>query len=149
MNSDSRARPLPVSLLLCAAVVAANNLLGHYMAPSGILMTPLVIMALTGWLLPRHSTYSHSILRVGLLALLICLHDAGIKLYAGGSHDAEGQGFIHFFLFMGLLPAYGYVVYTLTRQRAEPVAVRVVTGLLFPAILGHYFWFFAGLGYAF
>lgn len=142
-------RPLAVSLLLCVAVVVANNLLGHYFAPSGILLTPLVIMALTGWLLPRHSTYSHSLLRILLLALLICLHDAGTKLYAGGSHDAEGQGFIHLFLFLGLLPASGYIVYGLMRQRAEPVVSRVAAGLLFAAILGLYLWFSAGLGYTF
>jgi hypothetical protein len=141
--------PLAASVLLCSSLITANNLLGHYFAPSGNLLTPLVIMALTGLLLPSHSTYATSLLRVVLLALLICLHDAGIKLYAGGTHDAEGQGFLHAFLFLGLLPAYGYVVYRLTHQQAKPVVSRVVAGLLYPAVLGPYLWFFADLGYAF
>ncbi|TGE04711.1 hypothetical protein [Hymenobacter fodinae] len=147
MPNLPHARPLAISLLLSSALMVANILLGHYYGPSGIVLTPLVLMALTGWLLPRHSQYSQNLLRVGLLALLICLQDAGTKLFAGGSHDAEGQGVIHAFLFMGLLPVFGYIVYMLRRQRAEPPGSRILAGLLFPVAVGLYLWLFANLGY--
>ncbi|QJX48626.1 hypothetical protein HMJ29_17555 [Hymenobacter taeanensis] len=130
-------------------LVAANTLLGHYAAPFGILLTPIVVLILTGTLLPLYATYSMSLQRVLWLALLICAHDVGTKLFAGGAHDAEGQGLVHALLFMGVLPAYGYILYQATHHKEWPLRTRVGMALLFPAVLSVYLYFFAGLGYEF
>jgi hypothetical protein len=97
--------PFPLALLLALTLALANDYADHYNAPIGILLSPLVIISITALL---HTGRHPRLLlpAASCTALLICLHDAGIKLYGGGAHDLEGQGFINGFLFIGLLPAY-------------------------------------------
>lgn len=149
MSSLPKSLPLGYSLLLAGLLCIANTAVGHYLAPFGILLTPVVIGLLVSLLLPLKATYSSTLLRVFLLALLICAHDIGIKLYAGGTHDIEGQGFIHALLFMGLLPAYGYILYSAIRQQGLPLLTRVSVSLLFPLVISLHLFFFANVGYEF
>ena len=81
-----------------------------------------------------------------LLPLVIIGHDVGLKLYAGGRHDAEGQDWMMAFLFMGLLPPYGLLLFHLTRPGPEPRYQRVLSPLLFPPLLLGYLYCFGNLG---
>ncbi|RPD45783.1 hypothetical protein DNI29_16665 [Hymenobacter sediminis] len=134
--------------LLSALLLGSNVLLGYYAAPWEILLTPLVIVAATLLLLTAHSSRPTPILRTLLLAVLICGHDIGVKLYGGGSHDAEGQGLIHAFLFMGLLPAYGLLILRVSQLKGVvPWHTRLGACLLFPLVLAIHLFFFGELGY--
>ncbi|GAB2784335.1 hypothetical protein HNQ93_002425 [Hymenobacter luteus] len=134
--------------LLSALLLAGNVLLGYYLAPWEILLTPVVIVATTLLLLTARSSRPTPMLRTLLLAGLICGHDMGVKLYGGGSHDAEGQGFIHAFLLMGLLPAYGILVLKVSQLKGVvPGYLRVAACLLFPLLLALYLYFFGEVGY--
>ena len=136
--------PLTLAGVLAAALALFNNLAGHFLAPMGILLTPAVVL-MAAWLILSARTGS-SLLKVALLALIIIGHDVGIKLYAGGQHDSEGQGWMIAFLFMGLLPTYGLLLYHLSRPGPEPRSRRVLSGLLFPLLLLGYLYCFSNLG---
>lgn len=134
--------------LLSALLLSSNVLLGYYAAPWEILLTPVVLVVTSLLLLTARSARPTPVLRALLLALLICGHDMGVKLYGGGSHDAEGQGFIHAFLFMGLLPAYGILILKVSQLKGlVPWHIRLAACLLFPLVLAVHLYFFGALGH--
>jgi|GEM_PF-2113704 len=131
--------------LAALGLAVGNNVLGHFAAPSGILLTPIVVvLAATligtvqadGWLIPK----------VLLTAAVISVHDVGTKLYAGGVHDNEGAGFMHLFLFLGLLPAYAALLYCIWQDQRAPRWHKLVAGALFPLLMGLHLSCFARLG---
>lgn len=141
-----------LAILLALAIVGGNVLLGYYYAPSEILFTPVVALLVTRVLLAatvRPGGRGGTVLlgSATLAAGFICLNDVGVKLYGGGTHDAEGLGFVNFFLLIGALLAYGLVVHHISRQKATPLPARIAAGLLFPALLALHLYFFADLGY--
>ncbi|WP_157547545.1 hypothetical protein [Hymenobacter sp. DG25A] len=130
---------------LCLVLVIGNVLLGYYCAPLEILLTPLVVIG-TMWLLLAAGPYASPWLTSLLSAVLICGHDAGVKLYGGGTHDSAGQGFIHAFLFFGLIPAYLLLLARLDQRPNLPASARLVANLLFPLLVGGYLSMFGWLG---
>lgn len=76
----------------------------------------------------------------------IALNDFFIKLYAGGSHDEEGLGWIHGFLFLGLVPAFGILVFTTIKRKDEILAIRVLALVLFVTLIGVHLSIFSHLG---
>jgi len=138
--------PFPLALLLALAVAFANDYANHYNAPVGILLSPLVSISITALLhLGRHPRL---VLPAAICtALLICLHDAGIKLYGGGAHDLEGQGVITVLLFAGLLPSYLLQLFFLTRAPAASASQRLGAALALPLLVGSYLYFFSSYLY--
>ncbi|MCR5890145.1 hypothetical protein LRS06_20675 [Hymenobacter sp. J193] len=132
-----------LALLASLMLVGANVLLAYYAAPLEILLTPLVVLVLTLLLLRAPGPLA---LRSTLAALLICAHDAGIKHYGGGTHDHEGQGFIHAFLFFGLLPAYLLVLNQASMSSSGTRRQQWAAYLVFPLILGVHLTLFGWLG---
>lgn len=141
-----------LAICFSLALVGGNTLLGYYYAPSEILFTPVVAILVTGVLLAatvRPGGQGGTVLlgTTTLAAGFICLNDVGVKLYGGGDHDAEGLGFVNFFLLIGALLSYGLLMYHISRQKAAPRPARIAAGLLFPVILALHLYFFADLGY--
>ncbi|GAB3636012.1 hypothetical protein GCM10027422_16020 [Hymenobacter arcticus] len=90
--------PLPLAFFLSLVLCVANVLRNHVAAPDNILPTPILFIAITGllnWRQPRVVASAAS------TALLIYLHDAGLRFYGGGAHDLEGDGVLTALLFMG------------------------------------------------
>ncbi|WP_151088560.1 hypothetical protein [Hymenobacter baengnokdamensis] len=137
--------PFPLTILLALVIALANDYADHLQAPIGILLTPLVIISITALL--HTNRHPQLVLPAAVAtALLLCLHDAGIKLYGGGMHDLEGQGFVNLFLFAGLLPA--YLLQSSLVRRTQGVSPRVKRWTLWvgPLLVGSYLLFFGSLG---
>jgi hypothetical protein len=137
---------LPATVFCCLSIVAANTLFGYYSAPAEILLTPLVVVAVTYLTFSQRTIFTNPIISTLLAVCCICLNDIGVKLYGGGNHDAKGQGFIHASLFVGLLPAYGMVLFKTIRQSNITTPRKVTACLLFPILLLGYLTLFADLG---
>src|ERR1700744_576116 len=85
-------------LLLSAAI-------GHFLPPAGLLASPIVMPLLTGIVFTSYSDFNIFFKSI-LTYLFIGLNDIGIKLFAGGIHDAEGVGWIEMLFFVGLVPSF-------------------------------------------
>jgi len=137
---------LPIATLLAAGLLAGNVVLGYYSAPTEILLTPLVVVVTTLLLMPANAKRPKSFLSATLAALLICAHDAGVKLYGGGAHDLAGQGFIHAFLFFGLLPAYLLLLHRVSQVTGISAKQKWAAYLVFPLVLAVHLALFGWLG---
>jgi hypothetical protein len=133
--------PFPLALLLALLICLANDYLAHYLAPAGIVLTPLVIVTITALL--HTGRLPQQLLTAAFgTTLLICCHDVGIKLYAGGAHDAEGQGLSNFFL----LPA--HLLQTKLVRRTPGASLRQQRWALWagPLLISGYLLCFGSLG---
>ncbi|SDY95661.1 hypothetical protein [Hymenobacter psychrophilus] len=137
---------LPLALSLCALLVLANALLDYYHAPTGIMLTPVIILSLTTLLVATKHLRTNPVSAILLVVLFICLNDMEIKLYGGGTHDNEGQAWIHLFLLIGLIPSYGALLFVIFRQATTSVSTKIAAVLLFPLLLFGYLTLFADLG---
>ncbi|TGE27442.1 hypothetical protein [Hymenobacter metallicola] len=125
--------PLACGVTLALGLVVANVLADHFFAPWGILLTPVVAGGAVR--LVAFTRPGYPLLQAALSAALIALHDCGIKLFGGGTHDTEGQGFVHVFLFFGLLVAFLVLVAAIDQQQASTRLVRRLAKFLFVALL--------------
>lgn len=125
--------PLVYGFVLALTIVVTNVLADQYYAPLGILLTPVVVVAAVR--LVAYTRPAWPLLQAGLSVALISLHDCGIKLLGGGTHDAEGQGFIFVFLFFSLLPAFLVLVAALDQDPTTTRPRRRMAKLLFVALI--------------
>lgn len=94
---------------MALAVVIANGYIGHYFAPDGITYTPLVI-GITSCLVTLATKGLTPIWKGIFTFIFIALNDVSLKLYAGGTHDDEGEAILQMMLFLGLIPAIGFLI---------------------------------------
>ncbi len=131
------------SILFAIGIVVANILIGHFFAPYGIMLTPIVLILLS-ILIGLVITELQPILKSILLAGLIIIHDVGIKLYAGGTHDLTGIGWIVLMMFIGLVPAYIFLIGGIFKSEDESKLNKWIAVFIFPLLLGIHlkmFWF--------
>ncbi len=133
------------TLSLSIVVVVINILIGHLFAPYGIMFTPVVLI-IVSVLLGLINVELRPILKTVVLAVLISLHDIGIKLFSGGRHDQEGLGFIHLFLFVGLIPAYGILIGGIFNTKENKIKNKWIATILFPLIMLIHLLLFERLG---
>lgn len=131
------------TLLLCAIIVITNALSGHFLAPSGILLTPFVVIAITS-LIAFRTKNLRLVTKSILVFLLISLNDISLKLFAGGMHDGQGLGWMHFMLFLGLLPS--FIILLISILANELILSKVLALLLFPSLIALHLYFFNDLG---
>ena len=122
-------------IILSIVIVIANLLIGHFFAPTGLLLTPVIFIGLT-ILIGFTNNEINPLAKSLLLLVMIVVHDIGIKLYAGGTHDAEGRGVIHFMLFIGLIPSFLLLIFAILKQRHHSLMNKIIAIALFPIIIG-------------
>lgn len=134
-----------LALGLAAITVIINALIGHFFAPNGISFTPIVLTITT--CLVCFGTKNIKVIGISLLTFLfVSLNDILIKLYSGGTHDKEGLGFVHAFLFIGLLPAGGILLATILKRKGEGIIPKIIAVLLFVGLLALHLQLFENLG---
>ena len=136
---------LPAASLVALALCLANGMADHFFAPSGIIATPWVLVTVAA-LIHNARNARHALAGVVITTALCCLNDAGIKLYGGGMHDLEGQGFITLTLGVGLLAAYIFVALYLIRSAAMSNRAKLAAAVIMPLIIAGYLYFFGNLG---
>ncbi|MFD2787320.1 hypothetical protein [Hymenobacter rubripertinctus] len=137
---------LTLALFFCALLVLANGIVDHYHAPTGIMLTPVLILSITTLMVSTRRFRTNPVSAMLMVVLFISLNDTGIKLYGGGTHDNEGQAWVHLFLLIGLLPSYSALLFVIFRQSTASVSTKIVAALLFPLLLFGYLTLFADLG---
>jgi hypothetical protein len=132
-------------LLICIIIVTLNVLLEHFYAPHGIDFTPFIVI-IVAVLLNVTANKFNIWLRIVLTYAFIGINDVGIKLYGGGIHDVEGQGFVLLFLMMGLIPAFIIVVITVINDKNLYALTKAITLMSFLILFGLHLYLFENLG---
>ena len=133
------------ALGLATVTVLLNGLIGHFFAPNGILLTP-IILTITTSIIAFRTKNIKVIWIIAWAFLFVALNDILIKLYSGGRHDNEGYGWIHLLLFVGLVPSYGILVTTIFRRKDEKMLNKVIAAVLFPLLIAIHLQLFSGFG---
>jgi len=134
-----------IAILIALIVVVSNCYIGHFYPPNGINNTPIVLL-ITSSIIAFGTKNLKVIWKSILIFTFAILNDILIKLYSGGTHDREGLEWIHFFLFLGLLPSFGILVFTTLRNKEESKLNKITAVCVFPILLYIYFYFFSTLG---
>lgn len=131
-------------ITLSLLFLLTNNYLGHVNPPFSILFTPVLIGVFTGLIL--FFTDFRIAAKFGLITGLVIVNDVFIRIYAGGTHDLEGLGWIAAFLFIGLIVSLiEIVVYGFIKHKHEKVKYFLLL-LAFCVILFSYLSYFNSLG---
>lgn len=134
-----------IALGLATLTIFINGLIGHFFAPNGILLTPVVLIITTS--LVVFGTKNIKIIIVTILTyLFVALNDISIKLYSGGTHDSEGMGWIYLLLFIGLVPTLGLLITGIIRQKEEKLVNKLLAFGLFLALITVHLLIFSNLG---
>lgn len=133
------------ALGLATSTVILNGLIGHFFAPNGILLTP-VVLTITTSLVCLGTKNIKVILISTLTYLFVALNDISIKLYSGGSHDQEGLVWIHALLFIGLIPTFGILLTRSFRQKDEKLINKLLAVGLFIGLIALHLQLFGNLG---
>jgi hypothetical protein len=105
-----------LTITLGFVLLLISNYLGHVHPPFSISWTPILIGLFTGLVL--FTTDFRLVIKFSLIIVMIISNDILIKLFAGGTHDWEGVGWIVGLRFVGLIIALIIIViYGLIKQR--------------------------------
>jgi hypothetical protein len=137
---------LKINVLAPLGLVMLNVFLAHFTG-IGIFGTAIVLpLAAAMVTLPPRSlnVWMQSL----LCFLMAALNDLGIKLYAGGTHDDAGLGWMLLLLLVGLAPMYVFLIVSVIRNKTASILEKLGAILLFPALMVLYLHYFqkAGLG---
>jgi len=123
-----------LSLSISIVIIILNILIGHYFAPNGILFTPIVIMAVA-LIIGSLTMNIKPFWRSSLIVAFISIHDIGIKLYAGGTHDREGAAWILLYMLLGTIPAFSFLIWVIIKDKKEVMLHKLIAIVTFPALL--------------
>jgi hypothetical protein len=133
------------ALGLALLTVIVNGLIGHFFAPNGIILTP-VVLTITTYLV-CFKTKNIKILLISILTFLfVALNDISIKLYSGGGHDNEGLGWVHLLLFVGLVPTFGILLTSIFKRKDEKLTSKIISIILFVGLIVGHLQLFSSLG---
>ncbi|PIQ19907.1 MAG: hypothetical protein COW65_18025 [Cytophagales bacterium CG18_big_fil_WC_8_21_14_2_50_42_9] len=136
---------MKVRITIAFILVVANILFAHSFAPTGMMLTPVVLIITTTLVCFKVKTIDPIPLLIITFGL-ISLHDIGIKLYSGGSHDSTGLGWVHLLLFLGLVPSYIILVNTIFQDKEQNRKEKLTAVFLFPLLIAGHLALFGDLG---
>jgi hypothetical protein len=134
-----------IFVLLAIIIVIANGIIGHFFAPNGLTYTPIVIVTTT-CLIIFGTKDVRVIWKSLLIFVFVAFNDILIKLYAGGRHDYEGLGWIHFYMLVGIIPSYITLLISIIKYHNEPARSKVAALVLFPILIIIHLQLFSTLG---
>lgn len=133
------------AIIISILIIFANILNGHYFAPNGITFTPFALGIMT-LLMVQGADYIKPISKSGIIIGLIIIHDIGIKLYSGGTHDLEGLGWVNAFLLVGFIISYGILLIALYLLKEFSKREKTISAIIPPIAITIYLYFFHDLG---
>ncbi len=135
---------LPI-FFLPLIIIILNCLIGHYLAPAGIIITPLILIITTS-LVSFNSSIQNSIWKSIWCFFFVALNDVLIKLYSGGIHDSEGLIWVSSFMYIGLIPSYGILLYSIIKEKTGKSSIKIIASIILPVFIYIYLHFFGELG---
>jgi hypothetical protein len=138
---------LSITILICLLItlLLASIIIGHFLPPGGIFMIPVTISIMTGLILFNDTDFS-ILLKSVLSYLFIGLNDIGLKLFAGGKSDLAGMGWIHLFLFIGLVPCFIMLLISVFRDKRSSLWIKALSVLIFMLLIYMHLKMFKMLG---
>jgi len=133
------------TILFALMIIVINLLIAHFLAPFGLMLTPVILIIISS-LICFEAKDLKPITRSLLLVALISLHDIGIKLYSGGSHDSKGLGIVHLLLFIGLIPSNILLITSIYQDKKNKWTEKILAIIIFPIIVTGYLYLFSELG---
>ncbi|PQJ19254.1 hypothetical protein [Nonlabens tegetincola] len=133
------------AILISFFIILINLINGHFFAPNGITYTPIALSAMTLVMTLGAKTLKPISLS-GIITGFIILHDVGIKLYSGGTHDREGLGWIHTLLFIGLVLSYSILLFGIFKRKEAELKEKIIAALILPVAISIHLYFFTDLG---
>ncbi len=133
------------SILIATGVIIFNLLLGHFFAPTGMMLTPVALTIATT-LIVFGAKSLKPIFKTLIILGLIILHDIGLKLYSGGTHDSEGLGWLHLMLFIGLVPSYILTIVGIFQNKKADKTEKILSIIIFPLVIVGHLYLFGDLG---
>jgi hypothetical protein len=130
---------------LATLTVITNGFVGHFFPPTGMSLTPAVLI-MTTLLVCLGTKNIGSIWISVLIFLFIALNDILIKLYAGGQHDSEGYEWVNGILLISLVPVSGILLTVIIRRKEENLTKKVIAVILFIGLIMLHFQLFRHLG---
>jgi hypothetical protein len=130
---------------LATLLVIVNGLFDHFSPPSGIELTPFVLIT-TSLIIGFGAKNIHVVLISILTFSFVSLNDILIKLYGGGTHDKEGQDWVFLFMFIGLVPTFFILAIAVLRKKDEKIFNKIVSIVLFIALVVIHSQLFSTLG---
>ncbi len=119
------------------ALALAHSLIGHFFAPFGLLIWPGVIPAfilLIASASPCYSPLTGCLLHFGFFAFC----DAVQKLYSGGNHDGQGQGWLFLTTLSGLAVALPLIISWLRNHRSSSLTMKLVAVITWALLMTLY-----------
>jgi len=126
-------------------LVLVNIILGHFFPPFGLLFTSVLIPIITVILCFNNHHLNYTFKAI-IIYFFIALNDIGIKLFAGGIQDNEGQGFINLMLIVGVLLGFIYFLYSMFEDKATIILHKIISIVVFSALIVLHLNFFSWLG---
>ena len=133
-------------VILGLTIILISNLVGHIAAPFSIFITPIVLPLIIGAI--NNSLYkANYYLTVFYGFGLLLLNDILVRLYAGGTHDDAGKGWIALFFII----AFGICVLTMTafafrlnsldstRKKVLNVSTKIVFVIILATLVGLFY----------
>jgi hypothetical protein len=133
------------ALVLAILTVILNGFIGHFFAPNGIMLTPIVLLITTSLICFGTKNFKPIFISI-LTYLFVALNDISITLYSGGSHDSEGLGWIHMLLFIGLLPTFGILLAAIFNSKEVTLTNKIIAVFLFVGLIAVHLQLFRNLG---
>ncbi|MFD1258862.1 hypothetical protein ACFQ3S_18790 [Mucilaginibacter terrae] len=130
---------------LLTLLLLISTVIGHFLPPTGILTSPIVISIIAGLIMFSDNSFN-VIVKSILTYLFIGLNDIGIKLFSGGIHDTEGMGWIHMLLFIGLVPSFIMLLVSVVRDKNSTNWIKAFSILLFILLINIHLQLFDTLG---
>jgi len=133
-----------LSLLAAFLAVVANVIIAHFFVPIGIILSPIIIVAAVAFI-SINKISSNALLQTILTFALVAVNDIGIKLYAGGLHDSEGQGVINLLFIGNMILCFIILLIFLIRNRVSLVK-NIASIAIFVLLAFMHLHFFGDLG---
>ncbi len=129
------------------ACITTCVLVAHFLAPYGLFLAP-VAAAIAAYLLCFRVPALRPLPLATVLVAMLLLQDAGLKLFAGGKHDPEGQAVLMVFFLASLIVAFAILLFGLINLKLGTVATKLAAVGLFvvAAVAYHFLTHHLGLG---
>ncbi|PIE50967.1 MAG: hypothetical protein CSA38_00405 [Flavobacteriales bacterium] len=130
---------------LAMLIVITNGLVGHFYPPNGIFFTPVVLISTTFFV-----CFGTKKIRFIYLSFLtyffVAFNDILVKLYTGGTHDIEGQHWIHLLLIIGLIPVLLIFFASLLKKSQDTLLHKIFSFILLILLIVLHLKLFKNLG---
>lgn len=126
-----------ILLNLGIAIILFNSLLAILVQPLGFAIIPICLPTATALIVLRPNglgVLAKSLSLAGMITIL----DLGLKAVPAGPFDAEAQGWMHLFLFMGIIPSFIIYLFGIAREKEAGADEKWVAVLSFVGCLSLY-----------